>query len=125
MTISPTPHVQLHIRFNTYFTCSSSSNTQVIYVLRECLTSMLANYNQVLDSVCSPATRLSLPVDAVQTSMQSDAGTILSEMSNQSESSLQQRQASPKRKDQLALSGQNIWSTISSENCLVQPTKNV
>ena len=52
--------------------------------------------------------------------MQSDAGTILSEMSNQSESNLQQRQASPRKKDHLALSGQNIWS---SENTVNQATK--
>ena len=52
--------------------------------------------------------------------MQSEAGTILSEVSNQSDSFLQQRQASPKMKDQLALSGQNIWS---SENTLNQATQ--
>ena len=45
----------------------------------------------------------------MQTSTQSDAGTILSEVSNQSETLLQLRPLSPKKRGHLALSGQNIW----------------
>ncbi|KAL0020541.1 hypothetical protein WJX79_010459 [Trebouxia sp. C0005] len=44
-----------------------------------------------------------------ETSMHSDPGTILSEVSNQSEAYLQQRQSSPRKGEGLVLSGQNIW----------------
>ncbi|DBA84427.1 hypothetical protein WJX77_002493 [Trebouxia sp. C0004] len=44
-----------------------------------------------------------------ETSMHSDSETVLSEVSNQSEAYLQQRQTSPRKGKGLVLSGQNIW----------------